>query len=348
MCPLARTQALAPALNGAPWRVEDPAHSLALLARSDTALLVRPPGQPLPPHPARQPSRLGTLFGLWLRQRDDTGRSAPKAGLERALAALPGELVRSITRRQAVLARSSGDWNHWAACLSAASMAALLGQAPETAAGQASLRTQLQALAQGLAPEASAETLRAAETAAEQLLQTLRQADAAAPLQAALAKHAPPALWGGAEAFEANRLALIWQSYEAGTALLAHALKHLGERPALRDPAAPRDWLARLPGQGGAVLNTRRFVRTSLELAGTVLAPGEPLLLNLAGADAGFGAGPHRCPGQDLALQIADIAVENLQQDAPRSWPRALPATQDRLLPNARIPQFPSPQEDRP
>lgn len=345
MCPFARPPAPAPSLQAAPRLIEDPALSLALLARSDTALLVRPPGQPLPAHLAQPPSRLGSLFGLWLRQRDDADRSAPKAALERALAALPSELVRSTTRHQAGLARSTGDWNHWAASLSAASVAALLGLAPKTADEQADLRTQLQALAQGLAPEASAEALRAAEAAAGQLLQALRQADTAAPLQAALAEHAPPARWGGAEAFEANRLALIWQSYEAGTALLAHALKRLGEEPGLRDPATPRDWLARLPEQGGAVFNTRRFVGTPLTLAGSVLAPGEPLLLNLAGADAGFGAGAHRCPGQDLALQIASAAIADLQRDAPRPWPRALPAAQDRLLPNARIPQFPKPQE---
>ncbi|MDC6171181.1 hypothetical protein PO768_27555, partial [Paucibacter sp. XJ19-41] len=49
------------------WQAKHPALSAALLQRPE--LGVRPPGQPLPAH--LEGSRLGRLFGLWLRQRDD-------------------------------------------------------------------------------------------------------------------------------------------------------------------------------------------------------------------------------------------------------------------------------------
>jgi cytochrome P450 len=342
MCPYSQTNALRRDERSGLWQVDDPALSLALLTRGDGALAVRPPGQPLPPHLATPPSALGALFGRWLRQRDDAGHAAQKAALQRALAAVPAEAVRAATRRQAALAR--GDWNHWAGCLSAASVADLLGLELDTPAAQAALREQLMALAQGLTPEATAETVRAADAAVEQLLAALRRADPAAPLQAALAAHAPPALWGDVETFEANRLALLWQSFEAGAALLAHALQRLGETPALRAAGtALHDWIAALPDAGGAVRNTRRFVQqqAGLEIGGARLAPGEGLLLNLAGAGAGFGAGAHRCPGQDLALEIAAAAVAQLRDDPPAPWPQALPPERDLLLPNARIPQFP-------
>lgn len=349
MCPFSHSSALRRDERSGLWQADDPALSLALLARDDGALAVRPPGQPLPPHLA-PPSALGALFGRWLRQRDDAGHAAQKAALQRALATVPAEAVRAATRRQAALAR--GDWNHWAGCLSAASVADLLGLALDTPAAQTALRERLRALAQGLTPGATAEVIQAADAAIERLLAALRRADPAAPLQAALAAHAPPALWGDAETFEANRLALLWQSFEAGAALLAHALKRLGETPALRAAGTlPHDWIAVLPDAGGAVRNTRRFVQqqqAGLEIGGMHLAPGDGLLLNLAGAGAGFGAGAHRCPGQDLALDIAAAAIEQLQDDPPAPWPQALPPERDLLLPNARIPQFPSHPETQP
>lgn len=350
MCPYSHPSTLRRDDRSGLWQADDPALSLALLARGDGALAVRPQGQPLPPHLATPPSALGALFGRWLRQRDDAGHAAQKAALQRALAAVPAEALRAATRRQAALAR--GDWNHWAGCLSAASVAALLGLAIDTPAEQAALRKRLQAIAQGLAPGATAEAVQAADAAVEALLTALRRADPAAPLQAALAAHAPPELWGELATFEANRLALLWQSFEAGAALLAHALKRLGETPALRAAgSSSRDWIAALPDAGGAVRNTRRFVQqqqAGLEIGGARLTPGEGLLLNLAGAGAGFGAGAHRCPGQDLALDIAATAIEQLQDDPPAPWPQALPPERDLLLPNARIPQFPSHPETQP
>lgn len=321
------------------WRCDDPALSLELLARGDGALAVRPPGQPLPPH-LRADGVLGGLFGRWLRQRDDAARAAPKAALTQALAALAPDELRAHARRQALLARRAGDWNHWAWAVPAAGIASLLGLPMDEPAAQQRLHAQLRAIARGLT---GAPGVDAADAAAGALLQALRQADPEAPLQRALARHAPAALWPDAADLEANRLALLWQSHEAGAALLANALARLAEEPASRRPGAMPGWLPALVDAGGAVRNTRRFAQRALQIGASRLQPGDGLLLNLVGGGAGFGAGVHRCPGQDLALQMVAAALEQLLEDPPLSWPQRLPA-QDLVLPNARIPCFATPE----
>jgi hypothetical protein len=298
------------------WQSHSPALSLELL--ETPGLAVRPPGQPVPPH--LQGSRLGTLFARWLRQRDDEGRVLPKAALSRALTDVCAADLAGHARRQAALARPGG-WDHWVWASPVAAVASLLGLAMDGLPAQRCLRRQMQALAAALAggpPDA-------ADVACEALLAALNKADARAPLQAALARHASPAVWRDAEDFEANRLALLWQSYEAGAALLGKALVRLTEQPALRRPGQMSAWLPALVGGGGAVLNTQRFTRCALTWGGTALPAGAKLLLNLTGADAadiGFGAGPHRCPGQDLALGAAAAALEDLMATDAPDWPR--------------------------
>lgn len=334
------------------WRSEHPALSAALLSLPAQALGVRPPGQPLPQH--LQGSLLGRQFERWLRHRDDQGRVLPKAALQRALAELPAPLLVAHAQQQAALA-IAGGWDHWIWSLAAASMASLLGLAPRQLAAQQRLHQQLRALAQALAADASAAQVARADQACVELLLQLRTADATAPLQQALARHAPPALWSdlwgdedkdAQECFEANRLALLWQSYEAGAALLGNALAALAEQPALRRPGQMRAWLPSLVRTGGAVLNTRRFAQTELPQAGDApaLPAGSLLLLDLSGgveeSDAlGFGAGAHRCPGQGLALDLTAAALEWLLSTRP-AWPRPRDVLR---LPNAHIPSFAPP-----
>lgn len=323
------------------WQAEDPALSAALLQRPE--LGVRPPGQPLPA--TLQGSLLGRLFGRWLRQRDDAARGAPKAALARALQALPADQLRAQARRQAALALRGG-WNHWVWATPSASIAALLGLPLDSLADQRRLHEQLRAMAGALHGGPAA----AAEPACAALLQALATpAATAAPLQACLSRLAPAQHWpGGDEEFEANRLALLWQSHEAGAALLGNALARLATEPALRRAGHMRDWLPSLLREGGGVRNTRRFAQQALQIGAARLQPGDALLLNLAGNsaaadDLGFGAGAHRCPGQDLALETAAAALELLleQQDG-RRWPT--PA-QGLTLANAHIPTFTDPQE---
>lgn len=337
MCP----HALKHDANAGLWRSERPALSSALLCLPAEKLGVRPPGQPLP-LPLRG-SLLGRQFERWLRQRDDAGRVLPKTALLKALADVPPSVLAVHAQHQAALALAGG-WDHWVWILAAGCMASLLGMAPPHLAAQQRLHGQLQALAQALAAGASPEQVAVADKACAELLQELRAADAAAPLQQALARHAPRALWGDdEESFDANRLGLLWQSYEAGAALLGNALAALAEQSTLRRPGQMRAWLPALVRAGGAVLNTRRFTQAELQLAddAPALPPGSLLLLDLSDAvdDLGFGAGAHRCPGQELALALAAAALEWLLSTR-REWPQR----RDFLrLPNASIPLFDRP-----
>ncbi|WP_431274124.1 cytochrome P450 [Variovorax ureilyticus] len=110
-----------------------------------------------------------------------------------------------------------------------------------------------------------------------------------------------------------------------------------------------------------SVQNTRRFALRSTIVDGTVLAPGDAVLLVLAAANRdpalnpapatfelmrthrqtlGFGYGPHACPGPALAFTIAAAGLRallsgGLRTDAllARSWDYQ-PSV------NARIPRF--------
>jgi cytochrome P450 len=312
--------------------ISDPVRSAELLHHP--ALGVRPPGHPLPPH--LQGSLLGTLFRRWLRQRDDAARQRPKQALQEAMAALPADALSAHARQQARLARQGGDWNHWSWATPVATLASLLG----LELAQATLREHMQTLARALQAGATSDQVGAADITCAALLKALREANGATPLHACLARYAPLAIWQDEAEFEANRLALLWQGYEAGAALLSQALALLSQQPALRCPGNMRDWLPGVISAGGAVMNTRRFAQVTLQLEEATLEPGALLILPLNDVSApalGFGAGPHRCPGQDLALGSAAAALEQLLDHPPAHWP----LVRDWLhLPNARVAVF--------
>ncbi|MDN3922677.1 hypothetical protein [Roseateles violae] len=302
------------------WEVGDPALVRALL--QDGRLGVRPPAQPLPPH--LQGRLLGQLFARWLRQRDDEGHAAGKRSLVEALDRLPIAAARAAARSQAAIAFAAG-WNHALWALPLAGMASLLGLAPANLAAQRRLLEQLRALAQGLAPAATPAGLDAADAACAALLQALGPA---------------PSLGLPAEDEPANRLALLWQSFEAGAALLGRGLVALAEDAGRRRPGHVAAWLPGLQDTPGVVLNTRRYAREPLAIGALRLNTGDGLLLRLAGSEGaalGFGAGPHRCPGRSLALAIAAEALEWLLERQPPRWPTRW---QYLTLPNARIAIF--------
>ncbi|HEX2021276.1 MAG TPA: hypothetical protein VHH36_01075, partial [Candidatus Thermoplasmatota archaeon] len=105
--------------------------------------------------------------------------------------------------------------------------------------------------------------------------------------------------------------------------------------PALRRPGAMAAWLPRLMRERGAVLNTRRFARAETRVGGRTLRRGDVAVVGLR--EHGFGHGPHRCPGQRVALTIAGAALETLLPEPGLAWP-----TEWRILalPNANVPVF--------
>ncbi|UXH77894.1 cytochrome P450 [Roseateles amylovorans] len=322
----------------------------------DPDLLMRPPGEPLPPSLASQGGPLADVFQRWLRQRDDPQHRPEKALLVLALDALTEDEIRTHARRQAAIARQGG-WSHWHWAVPASTVASLSGLRITRLEDQRRLHDALRAIAAGLAADADAGAVQLAGEAVDALLGALdaaEQQSPEAPLQALLHVHAPPSQWTDRTVFNANRLALIWQSHEAGAALTGHALLAMraGITPHSGAQAPSLDGLMAIARDGGAVRHTRRFRRGTDRASdpasedpiarglGPGAAPtvGEAVTVALAGTEHPFGDGPHRCPGQRLALTSIHAALAWLCEQPGLRWPAPIDPLS---LPNMQIPQFP-------
>lgn len=329
------------AMSACPFQARHDADTATALAAAatppllDPALRMRPPGEPLPAPLREHGGALAGVFGRWLRQRDDAAHGPEKAALTRALIALSEDDIRRAARRQASIGLMGG-WEHWHWVVPSCTVASLLGMAIDDPESQRRLHRGLRAMAAGLAPQATAREVHAGGEAVDALLRELDDAERRAPdapLQWTLLHHAAPARWSDRATFTANRLSLIWQSHEAGAALLGHAL--LAWRSTGRPPA--REELLRIARDGGAVRLTRRFDARK--------QPPAPLVVPLAGTDFPFGDGAHRCPGQGPALSIAHAALDWLAEQAHLR----LPTPGEPLsLANMDIPQFQSSAHEEP
>lgn len=313
---------------------------------------VRPPGEPLP-RTLPAGGALAEQFRRWLRQRDDAAHAAEKPMLVRALSALPDDAVRAEARRQAALAwapdasaaqrqaSASADRSTHAGpslstwCIPSATVAALLGMDIASVADQHRLHLRLRAIAAALAADASRDDVHHGDAATQALLDALQQAEQAAPtaplataLRAHVSKHDGP----DRTSFAANRLALLWQSHEAGAALLGHALLVFGH--GVSPPTLTE--LRVLAGQGGGVRLTKRFAQCDMTLDGRSLQRSDAVTVPLQGAEEAFGLGAHRCPGERLALLTVQAALAWwLAQPSRPRWRSVEPLR----LPNMEIPQ---------
>ncbi len=317
----------------------------------DPSLRMRPADAPLPPSLQAHGGALAEVFARWLRQRDDAQHGPEKALLTRALASLPAEEVIAHARDQADVA-VAGGWSHWHWAVPAATVASLLGCRLIDVMDQRRLHFALRAMAAGLSADADVSAIHRAGEAVEQLLAALHAAEASmpqAPLQRALSQHAPRSSWSDPDTFRANRLALIWQSHEAGAALLGHALQAMAPTAPGNSVQAPTlDALIAIARSGGAVRLTRRFRSAPAAAACPHHSPSHDspstlpttwITIPLTDTDHPFGDGPHRCPGQDLALRTVHAALDWLSAQPALRWPQPLAPL---VLPNMEIPQFPS------
>jgi cytochrome P450 len=188
---------------------------------------------------------------------------------------------------------------------------------------------------------------------------------ARAGLPAALGREAGQAGVGDPAALVANAIGFMTQAYEATTGLIGNTLRALAARPALRaavaaDPARLDAVIREVLRHDAPVQNTRRFVAADGVIADQSMAAGDTVLVVLAAAnhDAAanpqperfdetrasrrtftFGAGPHACPGETVAVSIARAGVESLlarglDLDALPAHPAYQPSG------NVRIPLF--------
>ena len=136
----------------------------------------------------------------------------------------------------------------------------------------------------------------------------------------------------------ANAIGFMTQAYEATAGLIGNTLLALAARPELSariptDAGLLDDVIREVLRHDPPVQNTRRFIAADGQIAGRRMAAGDTVLVVLAAAnhDAAanpaperfdvarahrrtftFGAGPHACPGEQLAITIARAGIEGL------------------------------------
>ena len=87
----------------------------------------------------------------------------------------------------------------------------------------------------------------------------------------------------------ANLLGFLFQSYAATARLIESKLAGRTDAP---------------------VLMTRRYAAKDVEICGSSIRKGDAIFVLLTSPRFHFGAGPHACPGRNIAETIADAAIE--------------------------------------
>ena len=195
----------------------------------------------------------------------------------------------------------------------------------------------------GLSVGGGVERLERGKRAAGDLIELVRSrlttpAPAATSLLSVLSREAGRAGCGDTGAIVANAIGFMTQAYEATAGLIGNTLLALAARPELAariatDSGPLDDVLREVLRHDPPVQNTRRFVAADGVVAGRRMAAGDTILVVLAAAnhDAAanpaperfdvarerrrtftFGAGPHACPGEQLAITVARAGIQAL------------------------------------
>lgn len=167
------------------------------------------------------------------------------------------------------------------------------------------------------------------------------------------------------DALVANTIGYCSQAYEATAGLIGNTLVALGRQAALRARVGAEAGLLRsvvreVVRHDAPVQNTRRFMAADTALAGQSLRAGDAVLVVLAAANRDpsanpnperfepgrrerqvftFGLGLHACPGEALAVAIAEAGVRALL-DAGVEPASLLEGVRYRASGNTRVPLF--------
>jgi cytochrome P450 len=335
--PIHRSEAL-----GA-WVVCSAAAVTAVL--NNPACLVRPAAEPVPK--ALVGGDGGAIFGRLVRMNDGAKHSALKPAISAATAGIEQSVGREAERWAQHLAEElrpaedAARVNELAFRVSAYVLASLLGVPSDMLARTAAIAGDF---ARGIAPAAGSGELARGNAAAGELLASFRKrlyADvAASPATLLGALDREVARAGGADRDDvlANGIGFLSQAYEATAGLIGNTLVTLGrhgrERAAVvsspdRLSAVVREVVRYDP----PVQNTRRFLGGDAIVAGQAMKAGDTVLVVLAAANRDplanpepssfdplrpsrqaftFGAGPHACPGEAVAVAIATATVHRL------------------------------------
>ena len=334
---------------------------------------VRPAAEQVPAALAGSPA--AEIFGRLVRMTDGPGQVAMKqavsATLSSELAARALEPAERWARRLAerIDARSSlARLDQFAFELSAHVLGHLLGipdeALPSAARGVAGYTA-------GVAPGADAARVAQGQVAAGLLIELIGSLStdqgphAPTSLTLILQREASRAGYPDPAAVVANAIGFMTQAYEATAGLVGNTLLALAAHPELRArvegaPALLREVIREVLRHDPPVHNTRRFIVADDAIAGQRVAAGDTVLVVLAAANHDPAANPyperfdmarvhrrtftfgdsiHACPGEQLAIAIAEAGVARvLARGVPLGGLRE--ATRYRPSGATRVPLF--------
>jgi cytochrome P450 len=302
---------------------------------------VRPPAELVPA--ALVGTAAGEVFGRLVRMIDGRAHAALKPAVASAIGDLDvGRLMshassaaRSLAAEMAPVSSPEGVGD-FALRVPVHVVAGLLGVADAELAQAASWT---QHFAAALAPGAASDVIARGSDAVGRLREMFRarMREGLAGDHGRLRTLADAARRSGIDddGVVANAIGLLFQPHEATAALIANAVARLATDAALYrrakgDQATLRAVVHEVVRWDASVQNTRRFVAKSGIIAGAQMKEGEAILVVLAAAnrdpavnadphrfDVGrasrvaftFGAGPHACPGEAIAVAIATAGV---------------------------------------
>ena len=289
---------------------------VAASAEAVTAVLtsdlcrVRPPAEPVPRALLGSPA--ADIFRHLVRMNDGPRHQALKPAVTATLSALD---ARQEARRLAA-ELDPRQVNDFAFRLPIYTVATLLGVPPDALP---QLSRWMADFAPALAPGSSPDQVERGKEAAGHLLVLFRS------------------FLDVDEVTLANRIGFLFQTHDATAGLIGNTLLALARRP---EPHGPlHQVILDVLRDDPPIQNTRRFVVQDGLVAGQPMKEGDAILVLLASANRAFGAGPHACPGETLAVTIAQAGIETLLH-AGLDFERLATSVTYRPSANARIPLF--------
>ncbi len=303
---------------------------------------VRPAAEPVPSALLGSPA--ADIFGRLVRMTDGPGHGVMKPGVAATIDSIDATRAGALAERWAqtltagIDPRSSpAQLDDFTNALSTYVIASLLG-VPDH--GLRHAERCIGRYVSGVSPGADVERLKRGTEAARDLIDLIGSPVIASEpgLLSVLSREARRAGCEDAGAIVANAIGFMTQAYEATAGLIGNTLLALAGRPELSariptDAGLLDDVIREVLRHDPPVQNTRRFIAADGRIAGRRMTAGDTVLVVLAAAnhDAAanpeperfdvarahrrtftFGAGPHACPGEQLAITIARAGIEGL------------------------------------
>lgn len=326
---------------------------------------VRPLNEAVPPAIAQ--SSAGVIFGRLMRMNEGPQHLCPRQAIEPALNSIGTENIADVVSHVAEALDNPGEnLDELMFTLPVCVIATLIGIPSSQQQDVAKLTRDFVACLSPLSNDIQLGIANDAATRLSQLFsELLGNADEATHFLSHLLSGCEAIGWSDQKALIANLIGLLSQTCEATAGLIGNTLVALHRQPELVEdiratPLLVADLVAEVARYDSPVQNTRRFVAKRCMIGDTVLETGDTVLVLLASANRdpfvnpnpdsfllkrtqrrtfSFGAGRHKCPGQQLALAIAAETI--------LAWLRRKPASSIRSLRwrylaslNGRIPLF--------